>query len=477
MSIRPESWLVIGRNVVAAISLALLTVLAVILLDLRARDQAITDLRGYELSGTAGRWRDEALVTLLALDRYVANSGRPSDLDDLKLRVDILWNRVSVLEGGRENYHTDIIPGAGPAIRRSRELITDVDRALATLDPATPASIDAVRQPLLEMVGLSRQVSLQAGHLHGSLVAESRMRLDSLHSQLVAAIIAIAVSVAVLIGLLITQSRRLRRSVDDLQVLNAEVMRQAELVQQAGEAKMRFLGHMSHELRTPLNAIIGFADLIRLQMFGPVQQQYQDYVTSISEGAHELSRVLQQILEIARHDTGRSPGKVSVFDIGTVVREAVNSVRHGHRGEQAGIDIRLPEEAMAFEADPSTISQIVWHLASNALRHTPADGQVIVSAHPWNVGDGIEIVVRDSGSGMSREEKQAALGTFSVANHLTARSRSGIGLGLRIVQRNVEVLGGRFRLVSRKGHGTIAMVRLPRRPLKRRATDRRAIAA
>lgn len=228
--------------------------------------------------------------------------------------------------------------------------------------------------------------------------------------------------------------------------------------QAANQAKSRFLANMSHELRTPLNAVMGFADIMRNRLFGPMPDRYADYAQLIHESGAHLLELINDVLDMSKIEADRYRLQREVFD----AREAVTAVLRLMRtqADEAGVDLRgvLPERAVTVEADKRAVKQITLNLLSNALKFTPAGGSVTVTLQE---SDGeLEITVADTGVGVSAEDLERLGRPYEQAGDADTRAL-GTGLGLSLVRGFAELHGGTMSMESELGEGTAVTVRLP----------------
>jgi two-component sensor histidine kinase len=215
---------------------------------------------------------------------------------------------------------------------------------------------------------------------------------------------------------------------------------------------------MSHELRTPLNAIMGFSDMMRAKMFGELPPKYAEYAELIHESGGHLLDLINDVLDMSKIEAQRYTLSREVFD----VRDALNASLRLMRlqADEAGVKLRavLPPEPLMIDADKRAVKQIALNLLSNALKFTPRDGTVILSAHA--AAGLLEIVVADTGTGIAADDLKRLGQPFEQAGGSEDRAR-GTGLGLSLVDAFAKLHGGTLTLESRLGEGTAATVRMP----------------
>ena len=242
-----------------------------------------------------------------------------------------------------------------------------------------------------------------------------------------------------------------------------ETLRAAkELAEQGSRAKSEFLANMSHELRTPLNAIIGFSEIMQSETLGPVgNPRYLEYLGDIMESSHHLLGVINDILDVARAETGRLEIVEESVDVMSEFRltERLFAEQVAEAGVVLGVDV--PDVLPRLLADRRKIRQVLLNLVSNAIKFTPPGGEVTVSAKLEREG-GMTLVIADTGIGIAREDIARALTPFGQVESSLARRYEGTGLGLPLTQALVERHGGEMVLESEPGKGTRVYVRLPR---------------
>jgi cell cycle sensor histidine kinase DivJ len=226
----------------------------------------------------------------------------------------------------------------------------------------------------------------------------------------------------------------------------------------AHAGKSRFLAEMSHELRTPLNAVIGFSDIMRQRLFGPLPDRYAEYAQAIHESGGHLLDLINDVLDLSKIEAQRFELAKERFDGREPVSSALRVVRI--QAHEAGVDLRgvLPSDPVPVEADRRAIKQIVLNLLSNALKFTPRGGSVTVTAEAT---DGrFELTVADTGVGVAPEDLERLGRPYEQAGDGASRAK-GTGLGLSLVRAFAELHGGDMAIESTLGAGTAVVVRLP----------------
>jgi cell cycle sensor histidine kinase DivJ len=222
--------------------------------------------------------------------------------------------------------------------------------------------------------------------------------------------------------------------------------------------KSRFLANMSHELRTPLNTIMGFSDIMRSRLFGPLPTKYGEYAELIHESGRHLLDLINDLLDMSKIEAERFQLQVEMLDAREPVAAALRLMRV--QADDAGLSLRatLPPEPLDIEADPRALKQIVLNLLSNALKFTPRGGQVTLTLS--GQGESLELSVADTGMGIAPEDLKRLGRPYEQAGDAGLRTL-GTGLGLSLVRGFAELHGGEMIIESRLGEGTSVLVRLP----------------
>jgi two-component system cell cycle sensor histidine kinase PleC len=237
-----------------------------------------------------------------------------------------------------------------------------------------------------------------------------------------------------------------------------EARRRAE---EANLAKSRFLATMSHELRTPLNAILGFSEVMKSEIFGPLTvPHYKEYVSDIHDSGQHLLNLINEILDLSRIEAGRYELKEEAINLAFLVEDCQHLLKL--RAKAKGIVLRElfePNMPMLW-ADERAIRQVALNLLSNAIKFTPQGGEVTLKVG-WTASGGQYVSIRDTGPGIPPEEIPTVMSSFGRGSLAIKTAEQGTGLGLPIVKGLVDLHGGTFVLRSKPREGTEVIVTFP----------------
>ncbi len=231
-----------------------------------------------------------------------------------------------------------------------------------------------------------------------------------------------------------------------------------EEAETANRSKDEFLATVSHELRTPLNAILGWAHMLRANKLDHTTQTRA--LETIERNAKSQAQLIEDILDVSRIVTGKLRLDVRPVELAPVVDAAIDAVRPAADAKGIRIETILDPRAGPVSGDPNRLQQIVWNLVSNAVKFTGKDGRVQVQLQ--RVSSYVEIVVSDTGQGISAEFLPYVFDRFRQADATSTRRHGGLGLGLAIVRHLVEMHGGTADANSPgEGMGASFLIKLP----------------
>jgi PAS domain S-box-containing protein len=246
------------------------------------------------------------------------------------------------------------------------------------------------------------------------------------------------------------------------QVLAEHSLREAkDAAEAANVAKSQFLANMSHELRTPLNAVIGFAEALELGLAGELQPKQAEYTGLIHQSGKHLLVVINDILDLAKVDTGNfTVHEQKGVEPRLLVESCVGLVRRQAVAGGTALSTEIESDLPPLICDPTRLKQVLLNLLATALKFTERDGRICASVRRAKDG-GMIFEVRDTGLGMTPDEIGIALQPFGQVEAGNTRRYQGTGLGLPLSQRLVELHGGTLHIESEKRRGTTVIVTLP----------------
>jgi signal transduction histidine kinase len=262
------------------------------------------------------------------------------------------------------------------------------------------------------------------------------------------------------IGELQDTARRLARMGDVLEARTDSLKRALAEKDAANRAKAEFLANMSHELRTPLNAILGYSEMMKGEMLGPLgSRRYAEYAEDIHASGTHLLELVNDVLDLSKIDADRFELEEEWLAPDAVAGRCLSIVRP--QAGDKGLELTSAVDAeRALLADARALKQILLNLLSNAVKFTPEGGRIAMSGTA-EVDGGYRFAVADTGPGMAEEDIPRALSRFEQLDGARSESAPGTGLGLPLSASLAELHGGRLTVASAPGRGTTVCLRLP----------------
>jgi signal transduction histidine kinase len=240
-----------------------------------------------------------------------------------------------------------------------------------------------------------------------------------------------------------------------------------DAAEEASRSKSEFLASMSHELRTPLNAILGFSEMMKVQVLGPLGERYREYAEDIHCSGRHLLDLINDLLDTARIEAGRLDFVEEPVALGEVLDEAIRLTRLASGGLGHALDLALPARMPRLRGDRRALKQVLINVLGNAAKFTPRGGRIAVRVAvadriEGRAGEpGIEIVVSDTGIGIPAHRIDELGQPFCRVESVMSRRHQGSGMGLFITRSLVERHGGTLGIASREGEGTTVRIALP----------------
>lgn len=261
---------------------------------------------------------------------------------------------------------------------------------------------------------------------------------------------------------LVEAQEKLRVANTDLDTKVAELARMNIQLYEMNRLKSDFLASMSHELRTPLNSILGFSE--ELRGIDVLNNKQKRFVENILNSGRQLLEMINDVLDLAKMESGKMEVRPSEFRIDTIVDTQCDLMRPESAKKNIDLNVRIAPDLPPLYQDRNKVLQILTNLLSNAIKFTPEGGRITVSALRDAAGK-LALTVTDTGVGIAAEDHQVIFekfrqGSVKGDDNLT-REYSGTGLGLSIVREICNLLGGEITFTSELGKGSVFTVLLP----------------
>jgi len=268
------------------------------------------------------------------------------------------------------------------------------------------------------------------------------------------------------------------RDLSERRRMEADLRQAKQAAEASNRAKSEFLARMSHELRTPLNSILGFAEVIKGQLFGNDPPRYADYAQHIYDSGSWLLTLINDILDLSKIEAGKLDLKIARVAPLSLVEASIDIVSAQLSRKNLHLIRDLPATLPAIDIDARAFQQILINLLSNAIKFTPDGGQIHIGSHLLGSGTGRELclTISDTGIGIPADKIDRVLEPFGHSDsgigvpglgHTgteTPGIQKGTGLGLSICRRLMELQHGKLSLASQPGQGTTVTISFPLPP-------------
>jgi len=257
----------------------------------------------------------------------------------------------------------------------------------------------------------------------------------------------------------VTEQVLARRAAERMQHESERARAEAE---SASRAKSDFLAAMSHELRTPLNAIAGYVQLMTMELHGPITPAQREALQRVERSQRHLLRLINEVLNLARVESGRVDYDIQDFPVQQVVAELGPMIQPQFDAKGVHYEVHLPGDPVMVRADRDKVMQILINLLANAVKFTPTGGRVTLDVAQRAGVSAMFIRVTDTGVGIPRDKQERIFEPFVQVHTGPTRTAEGAGLGLAISYDLARAMGGDLRVRSEEGKGARFTVSLPR---------------
>ncbi|WP_313591565.1 PAS domain-containing sensor histidine kinase [Agrobacterium cavarae] len=422
---------------------------------LRARAQVIHTANGPRVIGIAMDVTEQHRLA----QRYAEADQRLADAIECTSEAFVLWDKNDRLVMCNTHFQqayglpdSALVPGTERSVVYSAAARPIVERRVADSDQS----------------GLSRTTEVQLADERWLQITERRTRDGGL--------VSVGTDITLLkrhqdrlreserrlmatIGDLSASRHKLERQKTELSDANALYQAEKERAEAANKAKSEFLANMSHELRTPLNAILGFSEILVAEMFGPVgSPKYSEYARDIHDSGQHLLNVINDILDMSKIEAGHMRINREKVDLAPLVEETLRLTAIQAAQKNITIQQRLCRN-MYMSGDRRAMKQIMLNLLSNAVKFTDEGGRVELRTHVHE--NGLMMTIADTGIGIPTAAITKIGQPFEQVQSQYAKSKGGSGLGLAISRSLVRLHGGKMKIRSCEGKGTVVTILIP----------------
>jgi signal transduction histidine kinase len=253
---------------------------------------------------------------------------------------------------------------------------------------------------------------------------------------------------------------RLREANETLSEFAARLEIEKDQAKAANRAKSEFLANMSHEFRTPLNAIIGFGEILVATKAKGLDQEANDYLNHILVSGKHLNKLISSILDLCRLEAGRWPIEPRILDFSAILKESVGMLAPEIEQKHLQVTVDADPSDSRLVSDPTALRQIVIGILGNAVKFTPEGGKIALTLKRDQSGNTM-LVVAVTGLGIAVEDLSRIFDLFWQGDASLTKRYEGMGVGLPLTKRLVEMLAGQIRVSSLPGRGTTVTIELP----------------
>jgi signal transduction histidine kinase len=265
----------------------------------------------------------------------------------------------------------------------------------------------------------------------------------------------------------VAQGQAQLQSINESLDLKVDELAEANIgLYESSRLKSEFLANVSHELRTPLNSIIGFAELLHELARNDVEAdpKRRRYLENIVTSGQSLLEMINELLDMAKIEAGRMEVNIEQTSVGDLIEGLVRIMRPAAEGKRIELETVIGDRVPVVESDPGKLQQILYNFLSNAIKFTPEEGTITISADRVTRQDntlGVRLAVSDSGPGIPADMQDVIFEKFRQIDAGHTRVHAGTGLGLAICRELAQMLGATVSFVSEPGRGATFFVDLP----------------
>lgn len=435
------------------LTVAVATVIGAFSLE-RYRFAAFQRAAGLERVSRENREEAEIAAALVRVGHTLGGAvGRPDVFDRVnRLIVELLgcdWSATATVDADRKVLRIVGLHGVSPEVRAYAESMEFADGSL-------PLFRELLSGEMVEIEDSRTSELLPAAFSHRYGVSAALAAPIVLNGKVVGAVTNGYTKSRGPFG---RKHRQITAGIAQATAIAVENQRLFSDLARANRVKSDFVSTMSHELRTPVNVILGYARVLEEGDAGPLSSEQSDIVTRIRRSGTRLGGLVDGILDLSKLESGAERLKLDWVDIDAFIATLEAEFQAETSGSHLVLDWKNHLAGRRMRTEGHRLRTIVQHLVQNAIKFTPPDGQVRVEFAPS--ADALVVTVSDSGIGISPDDVESIFDDFHQVDATDSREFGGVGLGLHIVRRLVDRLGGSVAVASEPGSGSVFTVEIP----------------
>lgn len=249
--------------------------------------------------------------------------------------------------------------------------------------------------------------------------------------------------------------------INELEIKNEKLKQQNKKVLEANNLKNLFLATITHELKNPLNSIIGYSEILQNEFYGALNEDQKEYVYSIKDNGGNLLNLINDIIDLAKIETGNITLKRDLTEINSIIESVLRDFKN--EIETKDITIRNNIDIEMVYADPKRLKQIFYNLISNAVKFNIEGGYINISCQKIESSNKYTFYIEDSGIGINANDKEKIFNLFQQLDSKYSRNYEGAGVGLSLVKKLVEEHKGTIKVDSKPGQGSVFSFSIPQK--------------